>query len=99
MFPFTSVCFFILQKPLATLCLLTFSSLWTPGIPSLDVILESARDDMNVAKKLMVSVATNPAPAIARSRVGSQVPHLKSLPVLFWVDTEYIWEHHVLTRQ
>lgn len=54
----------------------------TAGIPSLDLILESARDDRNVAKKRMVSVVTKTTPAIVFSNVGSQVPHLQSLPPL-----------------
>lgn len=70
------------QIPSLALHSLTFSSLWTPVIPTLGVILESARDYMNVAKKLMVSVVTNPTPAIVRSSVRSQVPHLQSVPVL-----------------
>lgn len=37
---------------------------------------------MNVAKKLMVSVVTNPTLAIVCSNVGSQVPHLQSQPPL-----------------
>lgn len=55
-----------------------------PTLPLVHVskIPSTARDDMNVAKKLMVSVATNPTPAIVCSDVASQVPHLKSLPVL-----------------
>lgn len=54
----------------------------TVGIPSLDLSLESARDDMNVAKKLMVSVVTNTTHAIVSSNVESQVPHLQSQPPL-----------------
>lgn len=96
LFPPSHLCAFShRQKSLPPLCLQTFFLQSTAGIPSLDLILESAGDDRNVAKKRMVSVVTNTTPAIVCSNVGSQVPHLQSLPPL----SEYIWEHHVLNKQ
>lgn len=62
----------------------------TAGIPSLDLILEADRNDRNVAKKRMVSVVTNTTPAIVRSDVGSQVPHLQSLQHYFQSGTVHL---------
>lgn len=77
LFPLSPVCFFTPPKPLPPLCSRAFFFHSAARIPSLDLIFESARDD--VAKIRMVSVVTNTTLAIVCSNVGSQVPHLQSL--------------------